>query len=171
MNEKAGFNAKVVLVQPRGGHPEAADRFSEQDGLYTLILRGRENGQPDDVGQGTHARRHGRVPADGNRRDLGRRPTIIKFGPSGKRECRTLGRELYGHGLHALYLGIRQFQGQVGCHVFRGELDRRRSRGVGIGLGAQDHRLFIRGGRGRRLRRRDRNHSIGITRRMGSEAG
>ena len=46
MNEKAGFNAKVVLVQPRGGHPEAADRFGEQDGLYTLILRGRENGQP-----------------------------------------------------------------------------------------------------------------------------
>ena len=45
MNEKACFNAKVVLVQPRGGHPEAADRFSEQDGLYTLILRGRENGE------------------------------------------------------------------------------------------------------------------------------
>ncbi len=45
MNEKAGFNAKVVLVQPRGGHPEAADRFSEQDGLYTLILRGREDGK------------------------------------------------------------------------------------------------------------------------------
>ena len=45
MNEKANFNAKVVLVQPRGGHPEAADRFSEQDGLYTLILRGRENGE------------------------------------------------------------------------------------------------------------------------------
>ena len=33
MNEKAGFNGKVVLVQPRGGHPEAADRFQEQDGL------------------------------------------------------------------------------------------------------------------------------------------
>ena len=46
MNEKADFNAKVVLVQPRGGHPEAADRFGEQDGLYTLILRGRENGEP-----------------------------------------------------------------------------------------------------------------------------
>ena len=46
MNEKAGFNSKVVLVQPRGGHPEAADRFAEQDGLYTLILRGRENGEP-----------------------------------------------------------------------------------------------------------------------------
>ena len=46
MNEKADFNAKVVLVQPRGGHPEAADRFAEQDGLYTLILRGRENREP-----------------------------------------------------------------------------------------------------------------------------
>lgn len=45
MNEKAGFNGKVVLVQPRGGRPEAADRFREQDGLYTLILRGREKGQ------------------------------------------------------------------------------------------------------------------------------
>ena len=46
MNEKAGFDAKVVLAQPRGGHPEAADRFGEQDGLYTLILRGRDNGEP-----------------------------------------------------------------------------------------------------------------------------
>jgi len=44
MNEKGGFNGKVVLVQPRGGHPEAAARFQEQDGLYTLILRGREDG-------------------------------------------------------------------------------------------------------------------------------
>ena len=46
MNEKAGFNSKVVVCQPRGGHPDAADRFAEQDGLYTLILRGRDNGQP-----------------------------------------------------------------------------------------------------------------------------
>ena len=46
MNEKAGFHGKAVLVQPRGGHPDAADRFTEQDGLYTLILRGRENGEP-----------------------------------------------------------------------------------------------------------------------------
>ena len=46
MNEKTGFNGKVILVQPRGGHPDAADRFTEQDGLYTLILRGRENGKP-----------------------------------------------------------------------------------------------------------------------------
>ena len=45
MNETADFHAKAVLVQPRGGHPDAADRFTEQDGLYTLILRGRENGK------------------------------------------------------------------------------------------------------------------------------
>jgi len=45
MNEKGGFNGKVVLVQPRGGHPEAADRFQEQEGLYTLILRGQEGGR------------------------------------------------------------------------------------------------------------------------------
>ena len=45
MNEKAGFDAKVVLVQPRGGHPESADLYTEQNGLYTLILRGRENGE------------------------------------------------------------------------------------------------------------------------------
>ena len=45
MNEKAGFDAKVVLVQPRGGHPESADLYTEQEGLYTLVLRGRENGQ------------------------------------------------------------------------------------------------------------------------------
>ena len=45
MNEKAGFNGKVVLVQPRGGHPNTCARFAEQDGLYTLLLRGRENGK------------------------------------------------------------------------------------------------------------------------------
>ncbi len=45
MNEKAGFNSKVVLVQPRGGHPEVSELFDQQQGLYTLILRGRENGQ------------------------------------------------------------------------------------------------------------------------------
>lgn len=45
MNEKAGFNGKVVLVQPRGGHPDAADQFQRQEGLYTLILRGREEGR------------------------------------------------------------------------------------------------------------------------------
>lgn len=46
MNEKAGFNGKVVLVQPRGNHPGSARRINAQEGLYTLILRGRENGEP-----------------------------------------------------------------------------------------------------------------------------
>ena len=45
MNESAGFDAKVVLVQPRGGHPESADLYTRQEGLYTLILRGREDGR------------------------------------------------------------------------------------------------------------------------------
>lgn len=45
MNEKAGFNSKVILVQPRGGHPEISDAFRKQEGLYTLILRGREDGE------------------------------------------------------------------------------------------------------------------------------
>lgn len=45
MNERAGFNAKVVLVQPRGGHPDTCARFAQQDGLYTLLLRGREKGE------------------------------------------------------------------------------------------------------------------------------
>lgn len=45
MNEKAGFNGKVVLVQPRGGHPGVSQSFRDQDGLYTLVLRGREGGE------------------------------------------------------------------------------------------------------------------------------
>jgi tagaturonate reductase len=48
MNETAGFDAKVVLVQPRGGHPDAADLYTEQEGLYTLLLRGRENGAAEE---------------------------------------------------------------------------------------------------------------------------
>ncbi|HCT91952.1 MAG TPA: tagaturonate reductase, partial [Lachnospiraceae bacterium] len=47
MNEKAGFNSKVVLVQPIGhaGGFNVADVINEQEGLYTLYLRGFENGQ------------------------------------------------------------------------------------------------------------------------------
>ena len=47
MNEKTGFNGKVVLVQPRAKRPghNAADIINEQEGLYTLYLRGFENGQ------------------------------------------------------------------------------------------------------------------------------
>ena len=43
MNEKAGFNSKVVLCQPIA--PGLAPQINEQDGLYTLFLRGRENGE------------------------------------------------------------------------------------------------------------------------------
>lgn len=47
MNEKAGFNSKVVVVQPRPKHGthSIADALNEQEGLYTLYLRGFENGQ------------------------------------------------------------------------------------------------------------------------------
>ena len=47
MNEKAGFNSKVVLVQPIANHTgfNLADVINEQEGLYTLYLRGFENGQ------------------------------------------------------------------------------------------------------------------------------
>ena len=45
-NEKADWNGKCVLVCPiRGG---LADLINEQEGLYTLYLRGRENGEKVD---------------------------------------------------------------------------------------------------------------------------
>lgn len=43
MNEKANFNSKVVLCQPIA--PGLADMINDQEGLYTLFLRGFENGQ------------------------------------------------------------------------------------------------------------------------------
>ena len=45
MNEKAGFNSKVVLCQPIGGGDMIRNFINEQEGLYTLFLRGSENGQ------------------------------------------------------------------------------------------------------------------------------
>ncbi|MGI5959998.1 MAG: tagaturonate reductase [Massiliimalia sp.] len=44
LNEKTGLNAKAVLVQPVGKQDHTAP-FDEQNGLYTLYLRGFENGQ------------------------------------------------------------------------------------------------------------------------------
>lgn len=45
-NEKAGWNGKCVLVQPiQAG---LAGMINEQEGLYTLYLRGRENGEKVD---------------------------------------------------------------------------------------------------------------------------
>ena len=43
LNEKAGFHGKVVVVQPASPKPNT--RFRDQERLYTLLLRGRENGQ------------------------------------------------------------------------------------------------------------------------------
>ena len=43
MNEMAGFNSKVVVCQPQGSH--LADIINEQEGLYTLFLRGFQDGQ------------------------------------------------------------------------------------------------------------------------------
>lgn len=45
MNEKAGFNSKVVVCQPIGSSTKVKDMINEQEGLYTLYLRGFENGQ------------------------------------------------------------------------------------------------------------------------------
>ncbi len=45
MNEKADFNSKVVIVQPTGRSGFVRDALNEQEGLYTLLLRGNENGQ------------------------------------------------------------------------------------------------------------------------------
>lgn len=45
MNEKADFNSKVVLIQPIDGGDKIREFINEQDGLYTLFLRGNEGGQ------------------------------------------------------------------------------------------------------------------------------
>lgn len=42
LNEKTGFNSKVALCQPIA--PGLADKINEQDGLYTLYLRGFQDG-------------------------------------------------------------------------------------------------------------------------------
>lgn len=44
LNEKTGFNSKVVMVQPIEGGDVIRNYINEQEGLYTLILRGNENG-------------------------------------------------------------------------------------------------------------------------------
>lgn len=46
-NERAGWNGKCVLVQPIA--PGLAPLINEQDGLYTLYLRGRQNGEKVDA--------------------------------------------------------------------------------------------------------------------------
>lgn len=49
LNEKTEFKSKVVVVQPRAPHPASKairEALEEQDCLYSLHLRGQENGQP-----------------------------------------------------------------------------------------------------------------------------
>ena len=46
-NERAGWNGKCVLVQPIA--PGLAQLINQQEGLYTLYLRGRENGEKVDA--------------------------------------------------------------------------------------------------------------------------
>ena len=45
LNEEAGFNGKVCLVQPIAGGDFVRNAINEQQGLYTLYLRGFENGE------------------------------------------------------------------------------------------------------------------------------
>lgn len=45
MNEKADFNSKVVLCQPRSARTTSSDNINAQEGLYTLLLRGLKNGK------------------------------------------------------------------------------------------------------------------------------
>ena len=46
INEKAGFNSKIVVTQPIG--QGLAQMINDQDGLYTLYLRGAEKGEAVD---------------------------------------------------------------------------------------------------------------------------
>lgn len=45
MNEKTDFCGKVVLVKPTASTSGLVKKINEQEGLYTLLLRGQENGR------------------------------------------------------------------------------------------------------------------------------
>jgi tagaturonate reductase len=47
MNKKGLFNGRVVVVQPIA--EGLVDKINEQDGLYTLILRGLKDGKPTEI--------------------------------------------------------------------------------------------------------------------------
>lgn len=47
MNKKGLFNGRVVVVQPIA--EGLVEKLNEQDGLYTLILRGLKNGKPTEI--------------------------------------------------------------------------------------------------------------------------
>ena len=45
MNEKCGFASKVVIVQPTGRNMRPHDSLNKQEGLYTLLSRGKAGGR------------------------------------------------------------------------------------------------------------------------------
>ena len=47
-NEATGWNGRICMVQPINGAFGFADGINAQDGLYTVLMRGRENGQQVD---------------------------------------------------------------------------------------------------------------------------
>ena len=47
-NEATGWNGKVVMVQPISGAFGFADGINAQDDLYTVLVRGKENGNTVD---------------------------------------------------------------------------------------------------------------------------
>ena len=47
-NEATGWNGKVVMVQPISGAFGFADGINAQDDLYTVLVRGKENGDTVD---------------------------------------------------------------------------------------------------------------------------
>lgn len=47
-NERAGWNGKCLVVKPRNSASPICRQLNEQQGLYTLYLRGRENGEDVD---------------------------------------------------------------------------------------------------------------------------
>ena len=47
-NEATGWNGKIVMVQPISGNYGFADGINAQDDLYTVLVRGRQDGQTVD---------------------------------------------------------------------------------------------------------------------------
>lgn len=47
-NQRTGWNGKCVIIKPRNSPSEVCRKLNQQQGLYTLHLRGMENGQSQD---------------------------------------------------------------------------------------------------------------------------
>lgn len=44
-NEKSGWNGKIVMIQPIKSSPRFSDEFNKQQGLYTVLVRGKLDGK------------------------------------------------------------------------------------------------------------------------------